>query len=605
MQDLIYNEIVATPGYELDFAVGTTYSLDAEAYLAIALSLARLGDATETDFLKNPSRLLEGLRRTNKRIALFCNRAGMLVPSRTNSLNAMLDRSVFEVADQNDALSNFHPKIWVIKERLKENRTIAQLKLIVMSRNLTKDSSLDVAVALTAQFTSSPSPELQKKHAPLKDFLLRLAPFASPEKKKRIESLAEEIDHIDRFLLQQPYEDYDFLPLSFGDNLNPDIDIKTDFAGEKMLIVSPFIDKTPTRFVNGAEEACPVKWMTDFRESSPKVLITRYDSLTPEILRLFNRDNREVWVLNQVAEQNDVQPIALHAKMYFSWAPKSFRDGIYYWLGSANATHTGFYRNSEFMLRLSMRLGHGRFEDFKKEFCNEKKSLCERITSLPDFEPATQDRSLEIQVKSHLLKKGNLLASVKLSEGSYEITVKALTLKTLDARIFFSPLQAPNIEAELNRDTHRCEMMVPRPELLSEFYIVKIMPNDENRDPLKYVIKINTRGIPADRDDCIFRSWIRTPDEFLNYIEMMISDTPAQMLLNMLDRESKRESCTQSSRFTANRPIYESLLRLAATDPDSLTDIQDFASKFGETVVPDSFKKIFSQFKPFKPKRRK
>ena len=30
MNDLIYNEIVATPGYELEFAVGTTYSLDAE-----------------------------------------------------------------------------------------------------------------------------------------------------------------------------------------------------------------------------------------------------------------------------------------------------------------------------------------------------------------------------------------------------------------------------------------------------------------------------------------------------------------------------------------------------------------------------------------------
>ena len=42
MNDLVYNEIVATPGYELEFAVGTTYSLDAEAFLAIALSFARL-----------------------------------------------------------------------------------------------------------------------------------------------------------------------------------------------------------------------------------------------------------------------------------------------------------------------------------------------------------------------------------------------------------------------------------------------------------------------------------------------------------------------------------------------------------------------------------
>lgn len=31
MNDVIYNEIVATPGYELEFAVGTTYSLDVDA----------------------------------------------------------------------------------------------------------------------------------------------------------------------------------------------------------------------------------------------------------------------------------------------------------------------------------------------------------------------------------------------------------------------------------------------------------------------------------------------------------------------------------------------------------------------------------------------
>ena len=57
MNDLIYNELVATPGYELDFAVGTTYSLDAEAYLAVALSFARLGEAGPEDF-NYPLRLL-------------------------------------------------------------------------------------------------------------------------------------------------------------------------------------------------------------------------------------------------------------------------------------------------------------------------------------------------------------------------------------------------------------------------------------------------------------------------------------------------------------------------------------------------------------------
>ena len=118
MNDLVYNEIVATPGYELEFAVGTTYSLDAEAFLAVALSFARLGDVTDADF-QSPFRLLEGLRQANNRVAIFCNRGGLQPPMRTNPLYAMLDKSVFEVADERKGkeLANFHPKIWVIKER--------------------------------------------------------------------------------------------------------------------------------------------------------------------------------------------------------------------------------------------------------------------------------------------------------------------------------------------------------------------------------------------------------------------------------------------------------------------------------------------------------
>lgn len=173
MNDLVYNEIVATPGYELEFAVGTTYSLDAEAYLAIALSFARLGDATDADF-QSPLRLLEGLRQANKRVAIFCNRGGLQPPVRTNPLYAMLDKSVFEVADESKGkeLANFHPKIWVIKEHSLDDRSKRQIKLIVMSRNLTKDSSLDIAVTMTAPLGIRTNAELRRKHQPLKDLLL-------------------------------------------------------------------------------------------------------------------------------------------------------------------------------------------------------------------------------------------------------------------------------------------------------------------------------------------------------------------------------------------------------------------------------------------------
>ena len=336
MNDLVYNEIVVTPGFELEFAVGTTYSLDAEAFLAIALSFARLGDVTDADF-QSPFRLLEGLRQANNRIAVFCNRAGLQPPLRMNPLYVMLDKSVFEVADEHKGkeLANFHPKIWVIKERSLDDHTKRQIKLVVMSRNLTKDSSLDIAATMTAPLDVKTSAELRRKHQPLKDLLLILAEKANPYKRKKIRKLVNDLDSMGKFVLDSPFEDYEFLPFHFGKNLNPKIDIKRDLAGQKMMIVSPFIDKTPLKSDGNSN---PIQWLNDYKPSSEKVLITRMDSLTPEILSLYSSNKREIWVMSQVAEQNDIQPMNLHAKMYFSWAPETYPNGIYYWLGSANAT---------------------------------------------------------------------------------------------------------------------------------------------------------------------------------------------------------------------------------------------------------------------------
>ena len=319
MNDLVYNEIVATPGYELEFAVGTTYSLDAEAFLAIALSFARLGDVTDADF-QSPFRLLEGLRQANSKVAIFCNRGGLQPPVRMNPLYAMLDKSVFEVADERkgNELANFHPKVWIIKERSLDNPNKRLVKLIVMSRNLTKDTSLDCAVSMTAPLGVRTNAELRRKHQPLKDLLLILAEKANTDKRKKIRKLANEIDTMGAFELEPPYEGYEILPIHFGENLNSEINFETELPGERMAVVSPFIDATT------------LTWLNNFRPNQKKILITRMDSLSPEIMDLYSGENREVWVMTQVAEQNDIQPMNLHAKMYFSWGPKT--GGVHLWL---------------------------------------------------------------------------------------------------------------------------------------------------------------------------------------------------------------------------------------------------------------------------------
>lgn len=583
MNDLVYNKIVASPGYELEFAVGTTYSLDAEAFLAIALSFARLGDVSEADF-QSPFRLLEGLRQANNRVAIFCNRGGLQPPVRMNPLYAMLDKSVFEMADERKGceLANFHPKIWIIKERSIDNHEKRQIKLIVLSRNLTKDSSLDFAVSMTAPLGVRANAELKRKHQSLKNLLLILAEKANKDKKSKIKKLANDLDSMGAFDLEPPYEGYDFFPIHFGESLNESIDFKSELPGERMAVVSPFID------------AETLNWLNSFRQKQEKVLITSLDSLTPEIMELYSGDNREVWVVSQIAEQNDIQPMNLHAKIYFSWGPKT--GGIHLWLGSANATHNGFYRNSEFLLKLTLKRGRGQFEDFKALFCDEKKQMCELITSLPETEPVKEDYSLAVSVRKNLISRNNLCAEVVERDGSYSVIITVKRIKNIKGHIFVAPIQEPYNEVELTPQLQQCTIAIAKRSHLSEFYILKVTPEDEAVEPVKLAMKISTKGIPEDRDDQIFRSLIDTREKFLNYVEMMITDRP-QELSALLIHNSELSTNALSRPNNRSNTLYESLLRIAATNPERLEDVQELVNRLDYKVVPESFAQMCAKFK--------
>ncbi len=580
MNDVVYNEIVATPGYELEFAVGTTYSLDVEAFMAITLSLARLGEFTDSD-LHAPLRMLEGVRKANDRIALFCNRGGMTPPLRKNALSAMLDKSVFEVTDDKwgHELANFHPKIWIIKERNLDNRDNRQIKLIVMSRNLTKDTSLDVIASLTAPLTGS-NHLLRRKHAPLKKLLLRLADKAGA-KGKKVRKLANDIDSLGEFELQSPYADYDFLPLHFGENLNPDIDFRKDIPSERMMVVSPFIDHET------------LSWLNSYRSTQDKVLVTRLDSLTPEIMQLYQREKAEVWTMSPMAEHNDVQPMDLHAKMYFSWGPQT--GGIHLWLGSANATRSGFYRNSEFLLRLTYENRHNLFQQFKDELCNESKQLCQRVESLPESESIKIDDSIAREVRTWLISHGNLSAEVVKKEDGYDVTITAKKFKALNAVVTIAPMQTPENKIVFSPEAKSGTVHVVNKSDLSEFYILSVTPHDENIKQVKMAIKIHTKGIPDDRDDSILRSILDTRDKFLHYVEMMISDRP-QEVTAMLIQQLEKGATSNSSFTSGTTAFYESLLRIAATNPEKLNDIQELVPKLDDGIVPDSFKQMCSTF---------
>ena len=94
---LNYGDILAPPNnYQLDFAIGTSYSLDLDALVGAAIALG-LAEETDTNLVNNPIFLLEALRTTGDNVALFCEGGQIRLPSKVSPLYILLENMVFPV----------------------------------------------------------------------------------------------------------------------------------------------------------------------------------------------------------------------------------------------------------------------------------------------------------------------------------------------------------------------------------------------------------------------------------------------------------------------------------------------------------------------------
>lgn len=84
---------------------------------------------------------------------------------KTSALStALLENSIFPVSLERNA--NFHPKLWVIKYHSETEAAV--IKVIVLSRNLTFDRSMDIAVEVTGTIGQ----ETKEENRPLADHAL-------------------------------------------------------------------------------------------------------------------------------------------------------------------------------------------------------------------------------------------------------------------------------------------------------------------------------------------------------------------------------------------------------------------------------------------------
>lgn len=595
LKDYTYGEMLATSGYDVDFCVGTTYSMNPKALLIVPLSLGMMSDMNEST-CNSQMFLLESIRRSADKFVLFCNRGSIHMPQEVQSFFPLVESCIYEIQNKYKPGSNFHPKVWVLREINRENPEDRQIKVVVMSRNLTLDNNLDMVVSLTGKINTENSRN-SKRHQPLVDFLNKLAnripipesPFDKETRKKRgkIHELAKDLYKVKRFDVDEDNfekDAYEFIPMMFGENLNKNLNIDNAFKGEQLMTISPFLDYDILEKMN--------ERVTRY----DSILVTTTGYVDKNVFDLYNKDKRCIYVMKDAAKDNDIMSTDLHAKTYFVYNPKG-EPGYYLYLGSANATLPAFHANSEFILRLKYKNGkHYIFDNFRKDFLmmdekDEESLLFEKVNVFPELEESHESSALEQFMRKYVV--GDFYAHCSEGEnGNYNLYI-ASSVKSDDYKVHISPLQAPNCRVLLDGE---CEIKDLPLSAISEFYILESSSDDEK---IQKVIKIPTKGIPThERDIAIFRSVINSKDKFLNYISFMLSDDPETFLFELEEaRRMLEKNGDGSDNIQLPQRIYEQMLRIAHCNPGKLDALDEIIEKVDNEEFTKDFKRIYDVFK--------
>ena len=588
-------------GYELNCAIGTTFSLDLLTLLTVPLAFTLFDwEDEEGRPTVEPLAILEALRRYSDRISVFCQAGQIMIPRKDQLLYSHLEDSVFEVVVPNGQ-GVFHPKLWVLRFTAPDKPIL--YRVLCLSRNLTFDRSWDTALVLDGEL-------IDRKKAfatnhPLGNFVASLPNLTirplSDQVVKNIQRVEQELRRV-QFEPPEGFDEISFWPLGIEGARRWPFDGRID----RMLIVSPFVSEDSLLRLSN--------------QSDGNVLVSRLDSLEtldPKCLKNF----KSIYFLNPAAdveeneeEENAVETEArlegLHAKFYIveeGWDARI-------WTGSANATNAAFNNNVEFMVGmvgkksrfgidafLSQTKGTTSFADLLQEF-----TLSEHMTSI-DPEQEKLDR-LADDVRRGLVAT-KLVAQVKTTE---EQNIFKIQLHFLGDVTFKIPSEVSikcwpitlreTAAVSLTRGSGpAAEFRQLSFEALTSFFAFELKATKgEKKTTRRFVLNVPLDGAPTDRRERILRSLLHNRNQVLRFILFILAEgsTDAHELLQEVRSTMTGESGNKVGGSGIELPLFESLVKALDRDPlklDQIGRLVDDLKKTpeGKELLPEGFDLIW------------
>ena len=599
-------EILRPPdGYSLDFAIGTTFSLDLLALMTAPLGFT-IFEADSSSESPDSLALIESLRRYAGRISIFCQAGRIHIPKEYEQpLIAYLEGSVFQAHSPVEG-SVFHPKVWALRY-VSEDEPVAY-RFLCLSRNLTYDRSWDTALVLDG-FLEKRANAFASNH-PLGDFLAALPGMVKEgipaDLQERIDLMQHEIRRVS-FNLPQGFDEIVFHPIGIIDRKAKPFSDRID----KILVVSPFLSEG--RLDN----------FTSLGRGS--ALVSRLDSLQKISSGCLQRFSEIFYFKDELIAQEDISELAdlwhertyleaehpvlsdnldgLHAKLFV--ADAGGRGRI--WTGSANATEAAFRGNVEFLVELRGRkkycgidavlnngkeAGEGKeagFRNLLNPFCISEPIIIDEMESLKHL--ADMSRSALVKADLSALVSEDADDHFSLSiEGSIPILPE-------EASIMIRPITLKKARAvRLSSKGMHAEFRYLLDREISAFFAFEVTIKSGSKSLVEgFVLKLPLKGAPIDRYERILRALLKDKSQVLRLMLLLLSLDGRS---NSGGSRDPRPGESQQWIFPGVVPLFERMVRALAGDQRRLDDlnslIQDLKSH-PETkdLLPDGLDEIW------------
>lgn len=577
------DELRPPEGFHFVRAVATTYSLDFESLIAVLVPLVLRGDIEDKELSSNPIAILQAIRKVVGKLVIFCEAGQIKVPSTRNRLVSLLDDIIVQVAlpRVGRCYPSFHPKTWLIEYENSEGER--RWRFIVLSRNLSKDHSWDVAVSFEGERRTG-SYGATKDLVVFLEFLRgRVNKGAGTDRQKKVvNDVISSLDGVS-FFCESPFDNFDILPMGVGGKA---IDVfKSSETFDDLVVISPFLSPSLIRRLNGTR---------DEAKERKRILISRSDALGK--LGHSDADRFKKYMFREVGMETG-ESHDLHAKVYL----RRHGSQTELWLGSANATESGTTRNVEMMVCLYCYNRHLNADKLMDDICGGdpggKASPLAEVVDVEEYKVEEEADKARRDAAEKLIKEICRLkiSGVVVEDGShYRLSLRFPSSQAFPGVTVF-PINAPGNKIELCGDL---EVRFREPLDLEDLSSLFVFSVEYAGGIIERVVKVHITGIPETRNDAVLNKVMKDRPVLLRYLAMLLSPNPASALPMPYGTHGFPTVGVEPEASAGPMPgLYEEMLLAAAESPERIREVGSVLGKINcDDEVLTRYRQVYDRF---------